>query len=152
MEHTYRIIIEAGNIKDKKNEPIANQEDNNSDSVKKSLVGAIAVYKKAKTFVDAQISHRISTISLRTGQVEAQQRTEFAYGVAQKSLGFVESVAFGAITGNIPGAIIGGVMSLMSMLQSYINKAEKLTLEKQEESIRLSLRNRRTGVTNNGNR
>lgn len=106
---------------------------------KKAIAKGIVVYRTAKSFVNQVVSHNVSTVSLRTGSEELQQRLSFAYEVGQKAFGMVESVFIGAAVGNLPGAIIGGLLSAAHTAISYAQKAETISLQRPVESV--SLRN-----------
>lgn len=151
MEREYKIIIKADNVTDNKRQPIAQQEEATAESVKKTI-GAVAVYQKAKQVIGSEITYKISTISLRTGQAEAQQRAEFLYNIGQKTWNMAENIAVGFAVGNIAGAVVGAVTSMVSTLQNYLHAANTISLQKAEESISLLMRQERAGVANNGNR
>lgn len=98
-----------------------------------------------KPFVDKMITQKISTVALRTGAQELEDRMSFAYQVGQKAFGFVQSVIIGGLVGNLPGAIIGGVMNLAMTAVEYSNKQERLNLERDNENISLRFMNLRAG-------
>ncbi|MDE6618523.1 MAG: hypothetical protein K2K13_05825 [Clostridiales bacterium] len=107
--------------------------------------GLVAVNSYIKPFVDQMITQRVTTVSLRTGAQELEERMSFSLNVAQKVVGFGSSVAMGALVGGVPGAIVGGVMSLMTMGIEYSNKQEKINLQHGVENIGLRYVNTRAG-------
>lgn len=108
-----------------------------SSSRKAAIAKGIVVYRTAKSFVDQAVTHNISTVSLRTGAEELQERLAFAREMTQKGLNIVESVAFGALVGNAAGAIIGLMTSVSHTVISYAQKAETLRLERSVENASL---------------
>ena len=99
--------------------------------------GLIAVTTFVKPFVEQAVNHQISTISLRTGSQEQQQRIQFAYNVGKQALGIMASTAMGFAVGNVPGAIIGALTSITTTVMSYAYKADVIDLEHDLESITL---------------
>ena len=101
--------------------------------------GIVTFNSYVMPFVDQLVTQRISTISLRTGAEELQEKTSFVYSAIKTGVGLIESVLIGGLVGNLPGAIIGGLMSISTTAISYANKAQTLNLQRRVESM--SLRN-----------
>ena len=148
---TYEIIIK--NETGQAESPIANdQNDNTSDSekdtekkAKKVITGAL-LYRTGKALVRSQIGHEISTISLRTGQTELQQRYEFANRIAESVFDVGESIAIGAAVGSGWGAVIGAVIGIGSKLVGLAHKQDTYNLNQQLEQETLWRNNIRAGV------
>lgn len=148
---TYEIIIK--NETGQAESPIANdQNDNTSDSekdtekkAKKVITGAL-LYRTGKALVRSQIGHEISTISLRTGQTELQQRYEFANRIAESVFDVGESIAIGASVGKGWGAVIGAVIGIGSKLVGLVHKQDTYNLNQQLEQETLWRNNIRAGV------
>lgn len=148
---TYEIIIK--NETGQAESPIANdQNDNTSDSekdtekkAKKVITGAM-LYRTGKALVRSQIGHEISTISLRTGQTELQQRYEFANQIAESVFDVGESIAIGASVGRGWGAVIGAVIGIGSKLVGLAHKQDTYNLNTQLEQETLWRNNIRAGV------
>lgn len=148
---TYEIIIK--NETSQAESPIANdQNDNTSDSekdtekkAKKVITGAM-LYRTGKALVRSQIGHEISTISLRTGQTELQQRYEFANRIAESVFDVGESIAIGASVGKGWGAVIGAVIGIGSKLVGLVHKQDTYNLNTQLEQETLRRNNLRAGV------
>lgn len=147
MENNSYVITIKNETSRKKKNPVAG---NNSEATenggaqaendrKAAIAKGLVVYHTAKSFVNQVVSHNVSTVSLRTGSEELQEKISFAYEIGQKAFGFVESVAIGALVGNVPGAVIGGVLSAAHTAISYAQKAETISLQRSVESM--SLRN-----------
>ena len=148
---TYEIIIK--NETAQAESPIANdQNENTSDSekdtekkAKKVITGAM-LYRTGKALVRSQIGHEISTISLRTGQTELQQRYEFANRIAESVFDVGESIAVGASVGKGWGAVIGAVIGIGSKLVGLVHKQDTYNLNQQLEQETLWRNNIRAGV------
>lgn len=148
---TYEIIIK--NETGQAESPIANdQNENTSDSekdtekkAKKVITGAM-LYRTGKALVRSQIGHEISTISLRTGQTELQQRYEFANRIAESVFDVGESIAIGASVGGGWGAVIGAVIGIGSKLVGLAHKQDTYNLNQQLEQETLRRNNLRAGA------
>lgn len=98
-----------------------------------------------KPFVDRMVSHKISTVTLRTGAQELEEQMSNEYQIGQKIYGVATSVAMGALIGGLPGALVGGVVSFIASVVDYENRKEKFNLERSRESIGLQFLNARAG-------
>ena len=128
------------------NQDTTPQKDKDSDSTSKALVKGYVAYKHyVSPFVKQAISYQIGTVALNTGRVEEQQKLQFAYNVGSKALSLAESVAIGAMVGNVGGAIVGGTVSLVTMGVSFVQKYETLAKQRSLEDITLGLQNARAG-------
>lgn len=148
---TYEIIIK--NETGQAESPIANdQNDNTSDSEKdtekkaKKVISGAMLYRTGKALVRSQIGHEISTISLRTGQTELQQRYEFANRIAESVFDVGESIAIGASVGGGWGAVIGAVIGIGSKLVGLAHKQDTYNLNQQLEQETLRRNNLRAGA------
>lgn len=149
---TYEIIIK--NETGQAESPMANTQsentsDNEKDSEKKAkkVISGAMLYRTGKALVRSQIGHEISTISLRTGQTELQQRYEFANQIAESVFDVGESIAIGASVGQGWGAVIGAVIGIGSKLVSLAHKEDTYNLNRQLEQETLRRNNLRAGVT-----
>ncbi len=109
----------------------------------------------AMPFIDSIISHQISTVELRTGNADRQRRSQAIYSIAKRGAGFVESIAIGAMIGNLPGAVIGGVMSLATTAINVAQQYDTYYLRQNIENTSIGLMNVRAGgnvATTNGRR
>lgn len=66
--------------------------------------------------------------------------------VASEAIGFGESVLTGYAIGNVPGAIIGGVMSLGHTLLSISQKAQTINEQRSLENRSIQLNYIRAGA------
>ena len=149
---TYEIIIknETAQAADS---PIANdQNDNTSDNDKdkekkaKKVISGAMLYRTGKALVRSQIGHEISTIELRTGQSELQQRYQFANQIAESVFDVGESIAVGASVGGGWGAVIGAVIGIGSKLVGLAHKQDTYNLNTQIEMETLRRNNLRAGA------
>ena len=123
-------------------------------SVEKGAKGYIAVKKFVAPFVDQVLSYQISTVALRTGNNDRQQRYQYAYNIGKRAYSAVESTVVGGITGGWVGAIIGLVTNLTSTAISVSQQIEKFNLSRNIENNAIGLMNIRAGggVASNGSR
>ena len=103
----------------------------------------LVVYNKLKPYIKQGIQHQINTVELRTGAAELQQRLQFGYQIASDLFGIGESIAIGALMGNIPGAIAGAVVGVFNTVIGYSYKQNTIDLQESREDIALSLMDRR---------
>lgn len=148
---TYEIIIK--NETGQAESPIANdQNDNTSDSEKdtekkaKKVISGAMLYRTGKALARSQIGHEISTISLRTGQTELQQRYQYANQIAESVFDVVESGVVGAAVGGGFGLLIGGAVGIISKIVSLNHKQEIYNLNTQIEMETLRRNNLRAGA------
>ena len=158
----YEIIIKDETTSRKKS-PIADNNDNSDNTVdnaakeqlsaRREMVGAyFAVKRVVSPFISQAINYGISTIAIRTGANEQQQRIQFTSDMAQKALGFVESIAIGAAVGGVAGAIGGALMSVATTVSSVALNQSKINLKGENEANSLVLMNIRAGAATNGSR
>lgn len=122
----------AGGINDKNAAPggEVSQEDNKST---KSIIKKVFGYSAIKSFVTQGLNYNVSTVQLRTGSHEAQQRANFTYSMAQQGLGIVEGIVGGAIAGGGTGAAIGAVISVAHTAISWNQKQDTINMQRNLE-------------------
>lgn len=114
----------------------------NSDGLK----GIMAVKSAIAPFVDKIYSHRVNTVSLRTGSTEQQQRISTIYSIAKQAGSIAMSTAMGAVMGGgAPGAIIGLLTSITTTALSYSQKASDLRMQRDLENQGMIYANIRAG-------
>ena len=106
----------------------------------------LVAYNLAKPWINQVVSHEISLVELRTGSREAQQKTQFAYDVASKVGGLFTSVLSGYAVGNVPGAIVAGLVNIGHTVVSYAQKEETINLQRSLESRTLQMNYVRAGA------
>ncbi len=158
-DRTYKIYLMAENLQDAKS-PIAG--DNKSSDTEKGkesgakgggslkAIGSIVSYSTLKSFATQIVSHQVSTVELRTGSREQQERANFTYQLAQKGLGIIEGAVGGFMVGNLPGAIIGFLLSATHTAIGYAQKENTLNMQRDLENVSIGMNYLRAGV--NGSR
>ncbi len=116
-------------------------------SKKGIALSAIGIAKRAFTMV----GYQIRTTTLRTGQEETQQKYQYAYNMINGAIDIVSSIAYGAMIGNLPGAIIGAAAGTAFQLVDVAQKLDQYATEKRVEAIGLHFANIRAGVGRDAN-
>ena len=98
-----------------------------------------------KPFVKQILQHQVNTVELRTGAAELQEKISFAYQVGGQAISIIESVAIGAMIGNLPGALLGAGLSIGGTMLGYAQAADTIRLQGRLESIGNSMLNVRAG-------
>lgn len=112
---------------------------------KELVKGLVAYNKYVKPFVKQAVQHSIDTVELRTGSAELQQRISFGYQMASTAVGIVENIAVGAAIGNLPGAIVGAALGIVTWGLGIANKVDTINLQRINEDASLRLMNVRAG-------
>lgn len=94
-----------------------------------------AAFNYAKRAIGMVSEAQIGTIQLRTGQVQYQEQQQALYGYVQQGLSIAESVAMGYAVGNVYGAVISGVASIVSKVANIGIESSRLGMQKTIESI-----------------
>lgn len=137
---TYTIKI-TNNTKAVKNGPVANSTSESAQNPETgqtnahdALTAIVAIDKFAMPFVEQSINYQVSTISLRTGASELQQRVQFGLNVAKQAIGIGATLITGFATGN-PLLIVGGLISATTTAINYANQAQTIKTESDLENI-----------------
>ena len=135
--------------------PVANKSQSTNSTKKadddkgiKKLAGETAVYSTIKGFANQAISYGISTIELRTGAREYQQKMQFYYDVGTTALGIIEGAIIGGTVGGGVGAVLGAVAGVASSMISYAQKQNTIELNRTVENISIMQNNVRAGTAN----
>ena len=160
----YEIIIKNQANKKGKS-PIADNEENGQTEQTtqmptggvdiKQIVGSyFAVKRIVSPFIKQAIDYGISTVSVRTGANEQQQRVQFAYDLGSKAVGYAENIAVGAAVGGVWGAVGAAVLGVVTTAVGVSLNQQKINLNESLENISLNLMNMRAGgsVSTNGSR
>lgn len=145
-------VIRLENATKQNNSPIANGSSNDDNADPKRgkkdangvLKALVAVDRYAEPFINAAIQQHVSTIELRTGASEHQQRVEQTLGLAKQAVGISTTLITGFATMN-PLLIVGGLVSAATAVINYNNKAKKLQMAQNLENISLRGMNVRAG-------
>ena len=117
--------------------------DKSADSAKsaaKRIVSAATAYAVA----DELISYELSTVSLRTGAKEYEQKLQLSYSALKQT---VVPLVVGATTGGLPGAIIGGLFGLGMQALTWAQNAQTIDYNRQLENISIDMARTRAGVS-----
>ena len=155
----YSIIIEVKGDIEKKNSPISGDK-TESDTQKsagilnkeqaKAFGKGLVAYHYGKAFTDQIISHRVSTVELRTGSKDLQDRANLMLDVSQKLVSAGESMLTGLMVGGGVGAVLGLVTNLLHTAISYSQKQQVLNMQETLENRSIQLTYIRAGA--NGSR
>lgn len=110
----------------------------------------VVAYTGIKQIANSVISYEVSTVNLRTGAAEYQQKVQFAYSEGAQALSSVGSILMGGIMGGPVGAGIAAAGVGLSYLMKFIGwgqNAQRLETEQNLESISLNFASIRAGVS-----
>ena len=129
-------------LQDESGEEKSNWADNAESA--KSAVHKIVSRATAMAVADKLISYDISTVSLRTGAKEYEQKLQFGYSLIQQT---AVPLAVGAATGGLAGAAIGIAFSFVMQGIGWVQNAQTIRYNQELENISISMANTRAGVT-----
>lgn len=147
----YIIHIKGGKLKTEKAKPeaaVTNKGDQISPArdITKTVMKA-AAYGYAKKFLGTIASANVNTVSLRTGQIQLQERQQAILGYASSAFDIVESAVAGwATTGSPYGALAGAAASLAFKGIDYGIEKRELQLSASVENIGRTQANIRAGA------
>lgn len=115
-------------------------------SVLQTAKKVVAVTGLAAT-ADKLISYNISTVNLRTGASEYEQRLSTVYsGIKQVGMAGL-AIATGVATGNLPLALLGLAVAGTQQLINISQKAQTIRTEQSIENISIGMATVRAGVS-----
>lgn len=161
-ENSYEIIIRDESSGGKKS-PIANNNDTaeqkeakEAKAARREAVGNYFAFKRVVApIVSQSIEYGISTVAMRTGRREQQQRQQFAYDLTRRVYGMGESIAVGAAVGGLAGAVTSAILSLANSALSIAYAQKRINLAESLENNTLGMLNVRAGgaiATSSGSR
>lgn len=124
-------------------------EEQATESVEKSLkkpTKALAAISYARSIADRAITSQISTVTLRTGYEEKQQREQFYFGIGKKVVDTGMAIGIGAMFGGLPGAVIGLGVSLTNELFNMAIKQNEINMAREQENISIFFNQIRMGT------
>lgn len=156
MAKSNYVITIKNETQGKKKSPIAgsdstaskNTSNNNDGKISREQAAGFFAYKRyISPFVKQALSYGISTVSLKTGRTEYQQRLQFAYDVAGNVAGMGENIAMGFLLsgGNPVGAVAGAAISLIHTAVNYAQSANTFNLNRSLENVSIGLADLRAG-------
>lgn len=114
-------------------------------SFQKAAMGLVSYATLAAT-ADKLISYELSQVELRTGAREYEQKLQFGYSVAKKSVGALTSIGLGAAVGGLPGAVVGLVASGVNMAIDFMQKQNTIKTKENLEDVSIGMANIRAGT------
>lgn len=121
------------------------QNDKTASEVK-SAARKIVGYAAVKSTADQIISGQMRMVELSTGATEYEERLNAGYNIGKQIWNAAETIAVGAATGGIWGAVAGLVVSGVSQLISYGQRVQRLALNEGLENISIDRMIIRAGV------
>lgn len=135
---TYTFIIknqtDSGKTAVASSTPKTESKPQNTEIGNKDILAAgLVAYHKVMPWVNQIVGNENSMVELRTGATEEMQKVQFGWQIASGGLGIAASIATGFAVGNVPGAIIGAVVSIghkaIDIAQNYTRLNTQKTLE-----------------------
>lgn len=109
---------------------------------------AMVAYNQVQSYMDVIYTHQITTIQLRTGQNELQQRAQATYGFLKQGTSIGESIISGTILGGGAGALIGTAVGLARTTIGYVQQGMDLQLQQRLEAVGRTIQLARAGGGN----
>lgn len=136
--------------------PTANSSDNKSAKQEQAAATkkALAIYHYAKNLTTKYLTHRVNTITLRTGFEEQQARMQLAYNLGTRAFNVIESAVIGGLTTGSPyGALAGAAIGAITEAIDMSLTAQEVQYAKEVEATQIFLNSIRMGTgANRGNR
>ncbi len=136
----------------------AQQDGDDKALTAKDMVGMakkVVAYTGVKRIADAYVTHRINTVSLRTGATEYEQKLQFYYSEGSQAVGSVASIAMGGVMGGPAGAAVAAIGVGLNYIMKFIGwaqSADKIQMQKDLEDISLNMQRVRMGLSGSRSR
>ena len=114
----------------------------------------VVAFTGIKQIADSVISYQISTVELRTGATEYQQKLQFAYSEGAQALSSVATIGMGfAMGGPVGGAVaaVGVGISYVMKFIGWIQNENTIQLKGDREDISIQMAMIRAGVSGRRN-
>lgn len=111
----------------------------------KSMVSFAAI----KSTADQLINYRISTISLRTGATEYEERASARYSAVSQAVGAGMALIAGGVTAGPAGIAVAALGIVANGIQKVVGIAQKsntLALQESVENVSIGMQNVRAGT------
>ena len=118
----------------------------NKEQAKQFAAGMVA-YRQVKSFATQILNHKVSTVQLRRGSNELQERANFMNQLAQKGVGVLEGALTGAMIGGGIGAIVGVTLSVAHTAIGVAQAQQTLELQNTLENVGLNMNYIRAGAS-----
>lgn len=161
MSYNYTITIKDATTSNRSS-PVAGQGapssnengsfNNSNEELKKGIVTGIVAFRKVSPYISQIASNEINKVQLKTGSNRLQEKVNFAYQVGNSVLDLGESVAMGYAVGNVPGAIIGAVVSLSHKMINISSAQNAIDIQRANEQQSREMQYIRAGASNSRSR
>lgn len=126
---------------------------NKQSEGKKNALKTIAAANTAISLIDRVSSGYVNTTTLRTGFENQQAKYQMIQGFAKRTASIASTMISGFIVGNIPGLILGGIVSVTGQAIDMTNTMNIVQLQREVENTQIFLNSIRMGAgSNRGNR
>lgn len=162
-DHTYTFIIKGeydiGSAKNPPN-PVSQVPEGAKPTTKAQAVSnagtdslrwggkAYVAFNQLKSYALEVATFQMSTIALRTGQNELQQRAQEGYAWAMRAFSIGQSIVSGAVLGGGIGAIAGAVVGVSKEAISIVQQDKRIALQGRIEAQTLTVMRIRSGNRN----
>lgn len=150
----YHLYIHVDEKEKETESPVSNSSAENKSNNKvfddrlMTKARAIAAYKTSTSYAKQLIFYERSTIELRTGASEFQQKMLFRYEIGSTAFGIIDKIWQGAILGGGVGAAIGAAVGVLNTAISYSQAQNVIDLNRTLESMTITQNNVRAGTAN----
>lgn len=106
-------------------------------------------FSAAKSTADQLISYQISTISLRTGATEYEQRASARFSAVSQAVGAGMALIAGGVTAGPAGVVVAALGIVANGIQKVIGIAQRentLRLQESVENVSIGMQNVRAGT------
>lgn len=116
------------------------------------IAGALAKmvsFSALKSTADQLINYRISTISLRTGATEYEERASARYSAISQAVGAGMALVAGGVTAGPAGVVVAAMGIAANAIQKVVGIAQRsntLALEESVENVSIGMQNVRAGT------
>lgn len=134
--------------------PAGNEENRDPNEGSVGIGGAEQALKKlvapatAKQFISKLVSNEISTVELRTGAREYEQKLQFEMRVANIGASMGMSLIAGIATGNPLIAVAGMILTAANTAMDIAQRYREIEIKQNREDISLGLARMRAGYVN----
>ena len=109
------------------------------------IMKAMTAYHTLKAFAVQEINYQVSTVELRTGSKDLQEKANFTNQIIQKGISILETTAVGAVMGGLPGALAGLALSTAHTAIGYAQRQSTLNLQESLENRSIEMMRIRAG-------
>lgn len=148
-KNTYYVVFENGTDGATIENPVANNPKSQEEKAWGTLTNKIKGYATlnyAERVADKVISTTLSTIDLRTGHSQLQERMQFAYGIAKQGFDTVVNMAMAGSMFGAVGVGLGAVVGITDTLIDIAQKQQIINANRSVENTSIYLNRIRAGA------